>query len=165
VHDVWRAGAPPSISWRRISTSSRLPRFAPVSTGSGNPLFHSRNRAGGGRRGQNSVRFRTSTNAIGFSPFGVDGGRAARRQSHRQLRLISQLTPLDCGTPGQRHHVRVLLNPNDHRGKSGWETYHRGHLPVASHPGAPVAAADASRGGYLHCDGPTSITWPEKASP
>jgi hypothetical protein len=78
--------------------------------------------------------------AIGFSPFGIDGGRPPEDNLSSSYNLISQLAPLIVEHQGKGTMSAVLLNPNDppRKVRVGNHTI-EATFQFASHPGAPVA--------------------------
>jgi hypothetical protein len=137
VHDVWRAGAP---SIDILAPDLYLEYFAEVCARfnrSGNPLFIPE--TGAGAEGAAKVLYAFGRHdAIGFSPFGIDGGRPPEDNLSSSYNLISQLAPLIVEHQGKGTMSAVLLNQND--------------VPIGVPSGsAGDAPADAPRGGPLHC--------------
>jgi hypothetical protein len=139
VHDVWRAGAP---SIDILAPDLYLEYFAEVCARfnrSGNPLFIPE--TGAGAEGAAKVLYAFGRHdAIGFSPFGIDGGRPPEDNLSSSYNLISQLAPLIVEHQGKGTMSAVLLNPNDPPQKV-WLGNHtiEATFQLASHPGAPVA--------------------------
>jgi hypothetical protein len=139
VHDVWRAGAP---SIDILAPDLYVESFAEVCARfnrSGNPLFIPETGAGAEGAAKTLYAFGRH-DAIGFSPFGVDGGRAPDDNLIGSYDLISQLTPLIVEHQGKGTMSAVLLNPNDppQKVRLGNHTI-EATFQFASHPGAPVA--------------------------
>ena len=138
VHDVWRAGAP---SIDILAPDLYLQYFAEVCarfTRSGNPLFIPE--TGAGAEGAAKVLYAFGHHdAIGFSPFGVDGGRAPDDNLIGSYDLISQLAPLIVEHQGKGTMTAVLLNQNDppQKVRLGNHTI-EATFQFASHPGAPA---------------------------
>jgi hypothetical protein len=78
--------------------------------------------------------------AIGFSPFGIDGHRAPDDNLSSSYSIISQLTPLIVEHQGKGTMSAVLLNPNDppQKVRLGNHTIEATFL-FGPHPGAPTA--------------------------
>ncbi len=139
VHDVWRAGAP---SIDILSPDLYLEYFAEVCarfTRNGNPLFIPE--TGAGAEGAAKVLYAFGRyDAIGFSPFGIDGGRPPEANLSSSYDLIAQLTPLILEHQGKGTMSAVLLNPNDppQKVRLGNHTIEATFL-FGPHPGAPAA--------------------------
>ena len=112
VHDVWRAGAP---SIDILAPDLYLEYFAEVCARfnrSGNPLFIPE--TGAGAEGAAKVLYAFGRHdAIGFSPFGIDGNRPPDDNLSSSYDLVSQLAPLIVEHQGKGTMSAVLLNPND----------------------------------------------------
>jgi hypothetical protein len=112
VHDVWRAGAP---SIDILAPDLYLEYFAEVCARfnrSGNPLFIPETEAGA--EGAAKVLYAFGRHdAIGFSPFGIDGRRPPDDNLSGSYDLISQLAPLIVEHQGKGTMSAVLLNQND----------------------------------------------------
>lgn len=109
VHDVWRAGAPnidilaPDLYLEYFD--SVCERFAR----NGNPLFipeTSTNPA-------NALVAAGKYNMIGFSPFGIDGGRPIPEDLATTYDLLSQLSPMILAHQGTDTMTAVRLSPGD----------------------------------------------------
>ena len=139
VHDVWRAGAP---SIDILAPDLYLEYFAEVCarfTRNGNPLFIPE--TGAGAEGAAKVLYAFGRHdAIGFSPFGIDGHRAPDDNLSSSYDIISQLTPLIVEHQGKGTMSAVLLNPNDppQKVRLGNHTIEATFL-FGPHPGAPAA--------------------------
>ncbi len=112
VHDVWRAGAP---SIDILAPDLYLQYFAEVCARfnrNGNPLFIPE--TGAGAEGAAKVLYAFGRHdAIGFSPFGIDGSRPPDDNLSSSYDLISQLAPLILEHQGKGTMSAVLLNQSD----------------------------------------------------
>jgi beta-galactosidase GanA len=112
VHDIWRAGAP---SIDILAPDLYLQYFAEVCarfTRNGNPLFIPE--TGAGAEGAAKVLYAFGRyDAIGFSPFGIDGNRPPDDDLSSSYDLISQLAPLIVEHQGKGTMSAVLLNQDD----------------------------------------------------
>jgi len=129
--DVWRAGAP------------RIDLFGPdtygfdflVSTGrytqSGNPLFVPETSSGLEGAARALYAFGRH-DAIGFSPFGVDGSFWPNRVPDSDFQIgydiLAQLTPLIVEHQGKGTMSAVLLEPKDPPSSSSWELHADGRV-------------------------------------
>ena len=164
VHDVWRAAAP---SIDILAPDLYLEYFAEVCarfTRNGNPLFIPE--TGAGVEGAAKVLYAFGRyDAIGFSPFGIDGGRPPEANLSCSYDLIAQLAPLIVEHQGKGTMSAVLLNPNDppQKVRLGNHTV-EATFQFGPHPGAPVTSRSGPpRRPSSLTPGPTSITWPAKA--
>ncbi len=138
VHDVWRAAAP---SIDILAPDLYLEYFAEVCarfTRNGNPLFIPE--TGAGVEGAAKVLYAFGRyDAIGFSPFGIDGGRPPEANLSSSYDLIAQLAPLILEHQGKGTMSAVLLNPNDppQKVRLGNHTV-EATFQFGPHPGAPV---------------------------
>jgi hypothetical protein len=138
VHDVWRAGAP---SVDILAPDLYLEYFADVCARfnrNGNPLFIPE--TGAGAEGAAKVLYAFGRHdAIGFSPFGIDGHRAPDDNLIGSYDIISQLAPLIVEHQGKGTMSAVLLNQNDppQKVRLGNHTI-EATFQLASHPGAPA---------------------------
>jgi hypothetical protein len=90
VHDVWRAGAPDVDI---LAPDLYLPYFDELCerfSRNGNPLFIPET----GTDASNVIMAVGKYNAIGFSPFGIDGGRPIPPELAATYQLLSQLSPM-----------------------------------------------------------------------
>ena len=90
VHDIWRAGAPDVDI---LAPDLYLPYFDEVCerfSRNGNPLFIPET----GTNASNVIMAVGKYNAIGFSPFGVDGGRPMPADLGAAYQMLSQMSPM-----------------------------------------------------------------------
>jgi hypothetical protein len=90
VHDIWRAGAPDVDI---LSPDLYLPYFDEVCerfSRNGNPLFIPET----GTNASNVIMAVGKYNAIGFSPFGIDGNRPMPEELANAYRMLSQMAPM-----------------------------------------------------------------------
>jgi len=138
VHDVWRAAAP---SIDILAPDLYLEYFADVCarfTRNGNPLFIPE--TGAGAEGAAKVLYAFGRyDAIGFSPFGIDGGRPPEANLSSSYDLISQLAPLIVEHQGKGTMSAVLLSQNDppQKVRLGNHTIDA-TFQFGPHPGVPV---------------------------
>ncbi|MGA2724362.1 MAG: DUF5597 domain-containing protein [Bryobacteraceae bacterium] len=142
--DVWRAGGPqidilsPDIYGNDdffVSTTAAYAR-------SGNPLFIPE--SNGGREGATRALYAFGRhNAIGFSPFGIDGSRAPDTDLISGYDLIAQLAPLILANQGKGTVSAVLLGQNNPSQKIqvGNYTLEAASLRPRAMPGAPPPPA------------------------
>ena len=142
--DVWRAGGPqidilsPDIYGNDdffVSTTAAYAR-------SGNPLFIPE--SNGGREGATRALYAFGRhNAIGFSPFGIDGSRAPDTDLISGYDLINQLAPLILAHQGTGTISAVLLGQNNPSQKIqvGNYTLEAASLRPRAMPGAPAPPA------------------------
>jgi hypothetical protein len=142
--DVWRAGGPqidilsPDIYGNDeffVSTTASFAR-------SGNPLFIPE--SGGGREGAVRALYAFGRhNAMGFSPFGIDGSRAPDTDLIGGYDLFAQLAPLILEHQGKSTISAVLLNQNNPSQKIqvGNYTLEAASLRPRAMPGAPPPQA------------------------
>ena len=138
VHDVWRAGAP---SIDILSPDLYLQYFAEVCarfTRNGNPLFIPETEAGADGAAKVLYAFGRH-DAIGFSPFGIDGHRAPDDNLTSSYSLISQLAPLIVEHEGNGTMSAVLLSQDDppQKIRLGNHTI-EASFQFGPHPGVPV---------------------------
>jgi hypothetical protein len=96
VHDVWRAGAPDVDI---LAPDLYLPYFDEVCerfSRNGNPLFIPETSTDE----SNVIMAVGKYNAIGFSPFGVDGGRPIPPELAATYQMLSQLSPMILARQG-----------------------------------------------------------------
>jgi len=105
--DIWRAGAPqldflaPDIYFEFKDWCAKYDR-------SGNPLFIPE--AAGGAMGAANVFYAVGQHsALGFSPFGIDGGAGADDELARSYDVLSQLAPLILENQPRGRVAGVLL--------------------------------------------------------
>jgi hypothetical protein len=142
--DVWRAGGPqidilsPDIYGNDeffVSTTASFAR-------SGNPLFIPE--SGGGREGAVRALYAFGRhNAIGFSPFGIDGSRTPDTDLIAGYDLFAQLAPLILAHQGTATISAVLLNQNNPSQKIQVGNYavEAAALRPRAMPGAPPPQA------------------------
>jgi len=142
--DVWRAGGPqidilsPDIYGNDdffVLTTASYAR-------SGNPLFIPE--TGGGREGALRALYAFGRhNAMGFSPFGIDGSRAPDSDLISGYDLLNQLAPLILAHQGKGTMSAVLLNQNNPSQKIqvGNYTLAAAALRPRAMPGAPAPQA------------------------
>jgi hypothetical protein len=142
--DVWRAGGPqidilsPDIYGNDdffVSTTASFSR-------SGNPLFIPE--SNGGREGATRALYAFGRhNAVGFSPFGIDGSRAPDTDLTSGYDLIAQLAPLILAHQGTDTMSAVLLGQNNPSQKIqvGNYTLEAAALRPRAMPGAPPPQA------------------------
>src|ERR1017187_5050537 len=107
---------------------------------SGNPLFIPE--SNGGREGATRALYAFGRhNAMGFSPFGIDGSRAPDTDLIAGYDLISQLAPLILAHQGKGTISAVLLGQNNPSQKVqvGNYTLEAAALKPRAMPGAPPA--------------------------
>lgn len=115
VMDVWRAGAPeldilsPDIYFGDFNRHCRL------YTQSGNPLFIPETRAGELGAARALIAF-GNFNAIGFSPFGIDG-RITESINERPLfriyDILDQLSPLILSSEANKQMIAAVVDENN----------------------------------------------------
>lgn len=107
--DIWRAGGP-AIDF--LAPDIYLPDFVGTVqkfSRSGNPLFIPETRAG--KRGAgNAMLAIAQYDAMGFSPFGIDGARMDQDTFPKVYSLLSQLSPLILQKQGTDSLAAVALN-------------------------------------------------------
>ena len=142
--DVWRAGGPqidilsPDIYGNDdffVSTTASYAR-------SGNPLFIPE--SNGGREGATRALYAFGRhNAMGFSPFGIDGSRAPDTDLTAGYDLIAQLAPLISAHQGKGTISAVLLGQNHPSEKIqvGNYTLEVAAMRPRTAPGAPAPPA------------------------
>jgi hypothetical protein len=142
--DVWRAGGPqidilsPDIYGNDdffVSTTASYAR-------SGNPLFIPE--SNGGREGATRALYAFGRhNAVGFSPFGIDGSRAPDTDLTAGYDLIAQLAPLISAHQGKGTISAVLLGQNHPSEKIqvGNYTLEVAAMRPRAMPGAPPSQA------------------------
>jgi hypothetical protein len=142
--DVWRAGGPqidilsPDIYGNDdffVSTTASYVR-------NGNPLFIPE--SNGGKEGATRALYAFGRhNAMGFSPFGIDGSRAPDTDLIAGYDLISQLAPLISAHQGKDTISAVLLGQNNpsQMVQVGNYTVEAAALRPRAMPGAPPAPA------------------------
>ena len=99
VHDIWRAGAP---DMDILAPDLYLPYFDEVCerfSRNGNPLFIPET----GTNASNVIMAIGKYNAIGFSPFGIDGNRPMPADLRRLPNAFPDVAD-DTGPPGYRRH-------------------------------------------------------------
>ena len=90
VHDIWRAGAPDVDI---LAPDLYLPYFDQVCerfTRNGNPLFIPETET----NASNVIMAVGKYNTIGFSPFGIDGGRPMPAELGAAYHMLSQMSPM-----------------------------------------------------------------------
>ena len=100
VHDIWRAGAPDVDI---LAPDLYLPYFDEVCerfSRNGNPLFIPET----GTNAANLIMAVGKFNTIGFSPFGVDGGRPIPAELAATYGMLDEHGADDSGAPGDGHH-------------------------------------------------------------
>jgi hypothetical protein len=109
VHDVWRAGAPDVDI---LAPDLYLPYFDEVCerfSRNGNPLFIPET----GTDASNVIMAVGKYNAIGFSPFGVDGGRPIPPELAATYEMLSQLSPMILAHQGSDTMTAVRMIQGD----------------------------------------------------
>jgi hypothetical protein len=138
VHDVWRAGG---TSIDILSPDLYLQYFADVCarfTRNGNPLFIPETEAGA--EGAAKVLYAFGRHdAIGFSPFGIDGHRAPDANLSSSYDIVAQLAPLIVEHQGNGTMSAVLMSQDDppQKVRLGNHTIEATFL-FGPHPGVPV---------------------------
>jgi len=105
VHDVWRAGAPDIDI---LAPDLYLPYFDQLCerfSRSGNPLFIPET----GTDAANVIMAVGKYNAIGFSPFGIDGGRPIPSDLTAAYQMLSQLSPVILAHQGTNSITAVRM--------------------------------------------------------
>ena len=156
--DVWRAGAPridlfgpDTYGFDFLASSARY-------TQSGNPLFVPETSSGLEGAARALYAFGRH-DAIGFSPFGVDGSFWPNRVPDSDLQIgydiLTQLTPLIVEHQGKGTMSAVLLEPKDPPKQIQLGNY----TLTAAFLSSPVgkrwggSGNPDARGGAFHCDG------------
>ena len=109
VHDVWRAGAPDVDI---LAPDLYLPYFDEVCerfSRNGNPLFIPETSTDE----SNVIMAVGKYNAIGFSPFGVDGGRPIPPELAATYEMLSQLSPMILAHQGSGTMTAVRMIQGD----------------------------------------------------
>ncbi|MGD0007383.1 MAG: DUF5597 domain-containing protein [Terriglobia bacterium] len=109
VHDVWRAGAPDVDI---LAPDLYLPYFDEVCerfSRNGNPLFIPETSTDE----SNVIMAVGKYNAIGFSPFGVDGGRPIPPELAATYQMLSQLSPMILAHQGSDTMTAVRMIQGD----------------------------------------------------
>ena len=109
VHDVWRAGAPDVDI---LAPDLYLPYFDEVCerfSRNGNPLFIPETSTDE----SNVIMAVGKYNAIGFSPFGVDGGRPIPPELAATYQMLSQLLPMILAHQGSDTMTAVRMIEGD----------------------------------------------------
>ena len=162
--DVWRAGGPqidilsPDIYGNDdffVSTTASYAR-------NGNPLFIPE--SDGGREGAIRALYAFGRhNAMGFSPFGIDGSRAPDTDLTAGYDLIAQLAPLIMAHQGKGTISAVLLGQNNPSQKIqvGNYTVEAAALRPRAMGGAPPPQRPCPpRRRFSLLRGPTNTSWP-----
>jgi hypothetical protein len=109
VHDIWRAGAPDVDI---LAPDLYLPYFDEVCerfSRNGNPLFIPET----GTNAANVIMAVGKHNAIGFSPFGVDGGRPIPPDLAATYEMLNQLAPMILAHQGTDTMTAVRMVQGD----------------------------------------------------
>jgi hypothetical protein len=109
VHDVWRAGAPDVDI---LAPDLYLPYFDEVCerfSRNGNPLFIPETSTDE----SNVIMAVGKYNAIGFSPFGIDGGRPIPPELAATYQMLSQLSPMILAHQGSDTMTAVRMIQGD----------------------------------------------------
>ena len=109
VHDVWRAGAPDVDI---LAPDLYLPYFDEVCerfSRNGNPLFIPETSTDD----SNVIMAVGKYNAIGFSPFGIDGGRPIPPELAATYQMLSQLLPMILAHQGSDTMTAVRMIEGD----------------------------------------------------
>ena len=109
VHDVWRAGAPDVDI---LAPDLYLPYFDEVCerfSRNGNPLFIPETSTDA----SNVIMAVGKYNTIGFSPFGVDGGRPIPPELAATYQMLSQLSPMILAHQGSDTMTAVRMIEGD----------------------------------------------------
>ncbi len=109
VHDVWRAGAPDVDI---LAPDLYLPYFDEVCerfSRNGNPLFIPETST----EASNVIMAVGKYNAIGFSPFGIDGGRPIPPELATTYQMLSQLSPMILANQGSDTLTAVRMIQGD----------------------------------------------------
>jgi len=109
VHDVWRAGAPDIDI---LAPDLYVPSFDEVCerfSRNGNPLFIPETSTDA----SNVIVAVGKYNTIGFSPFGVDGGRPIPTELSDAYKMLSQLSPVILANQGSDNITAVRMVQGD----------------------------------------------------
>jgi hypothetical protein len=109
VHDVWRAGAPDVDI---LAPDLYVPYFDELCerfSRNGNPLFIPET----GTDASNVIVAVGKYNAIGFSPFGIDGGRPIPAELAATYQMLSQLSPIILAHQGTDSVTAVRMIQGD----------------------------------------------------
>jgi len=109
VHDVWRAGAPDVDI---LAPDLYVPYFDELCerfSRNGNPLFIPETSTDA----SNVIMAVGKYNAIGFSPFGIDGGRPIPAELADTYQMLSQLSPMILAHQGSDTMTAVRMTQGD----------------------------------------------------
>ena len=142
VHDVWRAGAPTSTFWRRISICDISTRSASASRATAIRCSSRKP----GPIAANVIVAVGKYNSIGFSPFGIDGNRPIPRDLAATYSMLDQMAPMILAHQGTDAMTAVRMNPG-RRAQAGQAGQLHADLHLYGPDAAPAPAAPGRGGG------------------
>jgi hypothetical protein len=157
VHDIWRAGAPDVDI---LAPDLYLPYFDEVCerfSRSGNPLFIPET----GTNAANVIMAVGKYNAIGFSPFGVDGGRPIPPDLAAAYEMLDEFAPMILAHQGTDTMTAVRMVQGDPPKQVKLGSY----TMTFTYTGRITRLAPQAKGGVLASPPPPRQTGPEPEEP